>query len=154
MLHYAGLDVSMKTTFVCIVDEKGKVVKEAEVASQPEEIGSLLRQTGLQIEKVGLESGCLTHYLKKDLMKMGYQVIGMESHRMAAILATIINKTDKNDARGIAEALRVGHYKECVHRSDEAVEIRTVLHGRGTVVEAKTHLVTSLKGHLKVYGIR
>lgn len=154
MLHYAGLDVSMKTTFVCVVDEKGKVIKEAEIASRPEEIGHFLHKTGLQIEKIGLESGCLTHYLKKDLMKMGYQVIGMESHRMAAILATIINKTDKNDARGIAEALRVGHYKECVHRSDKAIETRTILHGRGTAVEAKTHLVTSLKGHLKVYGIR
>lgn len=154
MLHYAGLDVSMKTTFVCIVDEKGKVVKETEVASEGEAIGSFLRKTGLEIEKVGLESGCLTHYLKKDLMKQGYSVIGMESHKMAAILATIINKTDKNDARGIAEALRVGHYRECVHRSDKSVETRTVLHGRGTVVEARTHLITSLKGHLKVYGIR
>ena len=154
MLHYAGLDVSMKTTFVCIVDEKGKVIKEAEVASEGESIGRFLRTTGLKIEKVGLESGCLTHYLKKDLMTQGYSVAGMESHKMAAILATIINKTDKNDARGIAEALRVGHYRECVHRSDKAIETRTVLHGRGTVVKARTHLITSLKGHLKVYGIR
>ena len=68
MLHYAGLDVSMKTTFVCIVDEKGKVIKEAEVASEGESIGRFLRTTGLKIEKVGLESGCLTHYLKKYLM--------------------------------------------------------------------------------------
>ena len=52
---------------------------------------------------------------------MQYQVVVMESRKMAAILATIINKTDKNDARGIAEALRVGHFQECVHRSDEAV---------------------------------
>ena len=154
MLYYAGLDVSMRTTFLCIVDEKGKVVKEAEVASEGAAIGSYLRKTGLEIGKIGLESGCLTHYLKKDLMKQGYSVAGMESHKMAAILATIINKTDKNDARGIAEALRVGHYRECVHRSDKSVETRTVLHGRGTAVEARTHLVTSIKGHLKVYGIK
>lgn len=154
MLHYAGLDVSMKSTFVCIVDEKGKVIREVELSSTPEDIGKCLLETGLQIERVGLESGCLTHYLKKGLKKMGYTVVGMESHRMAAILATVINKTDKNDARGIAEALRVGHYKECVHRSDKAVEIRTVLHSRGTAVEARTHLLTSIKGHLKVYGIR
>jgi len=54
----------------------------------------------------------------------------MESHRMTAILAIIINKTDKNDAKGISEALRVGHYKECVHHSDEAVEIKTILRGK------------------------
>ena len=73
---------------------------------------------------------------------------------MAAILATIINKTDKNDARGIAEALRVGHFQECVHRSDDAVEIRTLLHLRQTVVEERTHIINSLRGHLKVYGIK
>ena len=154
MTHYAGLDVSMNTTFICIVNEKGKVVKELEAVSTPESIDSFLSGTGLKIEKVGLESGCLTHYLKKGLKKKGYQVIGMESHKMAAILATIINKTDKNDARGIAEALRVGHYRECVHRSDEAVEIRTILHGRRTAVEGRTHAITSIKGHLKVYGIK
>ena len=73
---------------------------------------------------------------------------------MTAILAIIINKTDKNDAKGISEALRVGHYKECVHHSDEAVEIRTILHGRRTAVEERTHIITSIKGHLKVYGIK
>lgn len=154
MTHYAGLDVSMKTTFICILNEKGKVVRELEALSTPESIDSFLSETGLKIEKVGLESGCLTHYLKKGLRKKGYAVVGMESRRMAAILATIINKTDKNDARGIAEALRVGHYKESVHRSDEAVEIRTILHGRRTAVEGRTHTITSIKGHLKVYGIK
>ena len=154
MSNYAGLDVSMNTTFICIVNEKGKVVRESECASTPEAIDSYLSGTGLKIEKVGLESGCLTHYLKKGLKKKGYQVVGMESHRMAAILATIINKTDRNDARGIAEALRVGHYKECIHRSDEAVETRTILHGRRTAVESRTHCITSIKGHLKVYGIK
>jgi transposase len=154
MSYYAGLDVSMKTTFICIVNEKGKVIKELEAVSSPESIDSFISGTGLKIEKIGLESGCLTHYLKKGLQQRGYEVIGMESHRMAAILATIINKTDKNDARGIAEALRVGHYKECIHRSDEAVEIRTILHGRRTAVEGRTHTITSIKGHLKVYGIK
>lgn len=154
MSYYAGLDVSMNITFICIVNEKGKVIKELESASTPESIDSFLSGTELKIEKVGLESGCLTHYLKKGLKKRGYEVVGMESHKMAAILATIINKTDKNDARGIADALRVGHYKECIHRSDEAVETRTILHGRKTIVEGRTHTITSIKGHLKVYGIK
>ena len=154
MTNYAGLDVSMKTTFICIVNEKGKVVRECECSSTPEAIDSFLSETRLKIEKVGLESGCLTHYLKKGLKERGYEVVGMESRRMAAILATIINKTDKNDARGIAEALRVGHYRECIHRSDEAVETRTILHGRRTAVESRTHCITSIKGHLKVYGIK
>lgn len=154
MKYYVGLDVSLNTVFVCIVDEKGKVVKENEIPSIPEAIGSFLKGTDLEIEKVGLESGNLTHYLKKGLKTMGYEVVGMESRKMAAILATIINKTDKNDARGIAEALRVGHYRECVHRSDEAIEARTILHARQTAVEERTHLLSSIKGHVKMYGIK
>jgi len=154
MKYYVGLDVSLNTVFVCIVNEKGKVLKENEIPSTPEAIGSFLMGTGLEIEKIGLESGNLTHYLKKGLKAMGYEVVGMESRKMAAILATIINKTDKNDARGIAEALRVGHYRECVHRSDEAIEIRTILHARQTAVEERTHLLSSIKGHVKMYGIK
>lgn len=154
MDHYVGLDVSLKTVFICILNEKGKIIKEEELTSTPESIGGFLKDTGLTITKIGLESGNLTHYLKKGLLEMGYEVACMEARKMAAILATIINKTDKNDARGIAEALRVGHYKECVHRTDASIEIRTLLHGRQTIVQERSHLTTSIKGHLKVYGIK
>lgn len=154
MEHYVGLDVSLNTVFVCIVNEKGKVIKEYELPSTPEAIGSFLIGTDLEIAKIGLESGNLAHYLKKGLNGMGYEVVTMESRKMAAILATIINKTDKNDARGIAEALRVGHYRESIHRSDEAIEVRTILHARQTIVEERTHLLSSIKGHLKMYGIK
>jgi transposase len=154
MKNYVGLDVSLKTTSICILNEKGKRLVEGEVESNPKAIGEFLDQTGLEIEQIGLESGNLTHFLKKGLLKLSYQIAVMESRKMAAILATIINKTDKNDARGIAEALRVGHFRECVHRSDEAVEIRTLLHLRQTAIEERTHIINSLRGHLKVYGIK
>ena len=154
MSYYVGLDVSLKTTFICILNEKGKRSHEGEVDSTPEAISDFLKKTGLEIEHIGLESGSLTHYLKNGLLKMEYRVTVMESRKMAAILATIINKTDKNDARGIAEALRVGHFQECVHRSDDAVETRTLLHLRQTAIEERTHIITSLRGHLKVYGIK
>jgi len=154
MNHYVGLDVSLKTVSICVVNEKGKVVREQELASIPEAINGFLMGTGLKIGKIGLESGSLTHYLKKGLLEMGFEVITMEARKMAAILATVVNKTDKNDARGIAEALRAGHYRECVHRSDEAMEIRTLLHGRQTAVQERSHVTTSIKGHLKVYGIK
>lgn len=154
MRNYVGLDVSLKTTSICILDEKGKRLVEGEVDSSPEAVNDFLRKTNLEIEQIGLESGNLTHYLTKGLLKQGYRVAVMESRKMAAILATIINKTDKNDARGIAEALRVGHFQECVHRSDDAVEIRSLLHLRQTAVEERTHIINSLRGHLKVYGIK
>lgn len=154
MRNYVGLDVSLKSTAICMLDEKGKRIQEGEVESTPEAIHEFLLKTDLGVEQIGLESGNLTHYLKKGLLKMQYRVAVMESRKMAAILATIINKTDKNDARGIAEALRVGHFQECVHRSDDAVEIRSLLHLRQTAIEERTHVITSLRGHLKVYGIK
>jgi transposase len=154
MGNYVGLDVSLQSTAICILDEKGKRIEEREVESTPQAIHEFLFKTGLVIEQIGLESGNLTHYLKKGLLKKGYQVAIMESRKMAAILATVINKTDKNDARGIAEALRVGHFRECVHRSDDAVEIRSLLHLRQTAVEERTHVINSLRGHLKIYGIK
>ena len=154
MRNYVGLDVSLKTTSICILNEKGKRILEGEADSTPEGIGKFLTKTGLEIEQIGLESGNLTHYLKKGLLKMNYQVIVMESRKMAAILGTIINKTDKNDARGIAEALRVGHFRECVHRSEDALEVRSLLNLRQTAVEERTHIISSLRGHLKVYGIK
>jgi len=154
MRNYVGLDVSLKSTAICILDEKGKRIQEGEVESTPEAIHEFLLKAGLEVEQIGLESGNLTHYLKKGLLKMKYRVAVMESRKMAAILATIINKTDKNDARGIAEALRVGHFQECVHRSDAAVEVRSLLHLRQTAVEERTHVINSLRGHLKVYGIK
>lgn len=154
MRNYVGLDVSLKSTSICILDEKGKRLLEGEVESTPEAIHEFLIKTGLEIEQIGLESGNLTHYLKTGLMKKKYQVAVMESRKMAAILATIINKTDKNDARGICEALRVGHFRECVHRSDNAVETRSLLHLRQTAIEERTHIINSVRGHLKVYGIK
>jgi transposase len=154
MRNYVGLDVSLKSTSICILDEKGKRAQEEEVESTPEAIHEFLLKTGLEIEQIGLESGNLTHYLKTGLLKRKYKVAVMESRKMAAILATIINKTDKNDARGIAEALRVGHFRECVHRSEDAVEIRSLLHLRQTAIEERTHVINSLRGHLKVYGIK
>lgn len=144
MRNYIGLDVSLKTTAICILDEKDKRLMEGEVDSTSEAINNFLQKTQLPIESVGLESGNLTHYLKKGLLKMGYSVRVMESRKMAAILATIINKTDKNDARGIAEALRAGHFRECVYRSDDALEIRSLLHIRQTAVEERTHVISSI----------
>ncbi len=154
MNYYVGLDVSMHSIFLCIMDKERKIVREAEVPCNPQAIGMFLEGTGMKITRIGLESGNLTHWIKQGLQERDFEVVVMEARKMAAILATTINKTDTNDARGIAEALCAGHYRECVHRSNEALEVRTVLHSRQSLVRERTHLISSLKGHLKVYGIK
>ena len=112
MKYYAGLDVSMKETFICIVDETGKRVYESQVFTEPKWIYDELNKSGYELEKVGLESGSLSSYLTKGLQSLGCKAICIDARKMAAILSVTVNKTDKNDARGIADAMRCNHYKE------------------------------------------
>lgn len=154
MKYYVGLDVSCKTVSVCVLNEDGEVVKETTLATDPNVIHAFLLGTELVIDRIGLESGSMTHWLTKGLREHGYEVHPMEARKMAAILATIVNKTDKNDARGIAEALRAGHYKKCVHRSDASMELRVVLNSRDLLVRQRTQTTNSIRGFLKTYGVR
>lgn len=155
MDNYVGLDVSCKTVSICILNKDGQVVREVELTTDPDTIYGFLVGTGLKITTIGLESGSLTHWLTKKLREYGYEVHPMESRKMAAILAaTKVNKTDKNDARGIAEALRAGHYSKCVHRSDTMMELRTVLKSRDLLVKQRTRITNNIKGCLKIFGIK
>lgn len=154
MDHYTGLDISMKETAICIVDEKGKIIKEGKTLTDPSMIAAYLAQTGLSIKKVALESGCLSHWLIEQLRKLNVPVICVDSRHMAAVLATTINKTDKNDARGIANALRCNMYREVHAKTSMSIEKCTLLASRRAIVEQKTHLTNTIRGLLKVYGIR
>ena len=106
MKYYTGLDVAMKETFVCILDEKGNKVYETTASSTPAAILKSLEKSGFQSELIGLESGSLTRFLTKGLQNLGVPAICIDSRKMSAILSVTINKTDKNDARGIADAIR------------------------------------------------
>jgi transposase len=136
---------------ICLI---AQIIREAELKCSPESVSGFLTGSGLKIAKVGLESGSLTHWLTKGLKDDKFNVVVMESTKMAAILKTIINKTDKNDARGIADALRAGHYSECIHRSDEAMHSQTIMNGRKGLVKARTAIINNIKGLVKPYGIK
>lgn len=103
MTHYVGLDVSMKETSVAIVNEKGKIVFETMCITEPEVIATVLKDSGFALEKIGLESGCLTFWLIEALKQLGLTAICIESKQMATLIALKVNKTDKNDARLIAK---------------------------------------------------
>ena len=112
MKHCAGLDVSVKDTAICIVDEVGKVVRETKVVTEPEAIIALLTSAGLEYARVGLEAGPLSQWLVNGLAEAGLPVICVETRHMKAVLtAQQVNKSDRNDARGIAQMMRVGLYK-------------------------------------------
>jgi transposase len=111
MTYFAGLDVSVKETSVCILDDAGKIVQEARVASEPEALLLVLTNTIYRFKRVGLEAGPLSQWLYSVLAEAGLPVICVETRHMRAMLKAQINKTDRNDARGIAQMMRVGLYR-------------------------------------------
>ena len=108
--HFAGL-VSVKETSVCIVDETGKIVREVKVASEPEALLSVLKNPAYRFKRIGLEAGPLSQWLFSALAEAELPVVCVETRHMQAVLKAQINKTDRNDARGIAQMMRVGLYR-------------------------------------------
>jgi transposase len=153
MKYYAGLDVAMKETFMCVVDETGKRVFESKASTSPQTIHEELAKSGVSLEKIGLEAGSLSKFLTKGLQELDLNAICIDARKMAAILSVTINKTDKNDARGIADAMRCNHYKEVNLRNCEDNAMSIFLNSRSTLVEHRGRLKNTVRGFLKTYGL-
>lgn len=154
MNYYAGLDVSMKETFVCIVDEKGKIYCEQEVSTDPSAIANYIYGLDVEIEVAGLESGSLSHWLTDELQKLDVPVKCIDARHVSAFLSVNVNKTDKNDARGIANAMRCNLYKEVSVKSKKHIALCTLLNSRKQLVDQRVQLFGCVRGLLKPYGIR
>jgi transposase len=112
MIYYAGLDVSLEETSVCVMDEKGHVVQETKVASKWEAIAKVLRPIAASLARVGLEAGPLSPWLCDGLREAGFAAICIETRHLKASLGAMRNKTDRNDARGIAQLVPGGPCQE------------------------------------------
>jgi transposase len=154
MKYYAGLDVAMKETFICILSEDGKKVFEGKAPTDPQPIYEELAKSGVDLEKIGLETGSLSNYLTKGLQGLGLKAICIDARKMAAILSVTVNKTDKNDARGIADAMRCNHYKEVHIQNNDNNATRILIKSRATLVENRIMLKNTVRGFLKTNGIR
>lgn len=154
MRHYVGLDVSMKETFICVVDEEKTIVYQGKTETEPQAIAECLKKIQVPIEKVGIESGCLTFWLTKELKNLSVPAICVDARKMSIFLSGVVNKTDKNDARGIAEAMRCDAYHEIVPKSERAIEIQAFMNCRRLLVDQKTQTANVIRGTLKAYGIR
>src|SRR5512147_2491301 len=103
MEHFAGLDVSVNETSICIVDDAGRIVREAKVASEPNALLTVLNNPTYRFKRIGLEAGPLSQWLYSALGEANLPVICVETRHMRAVLQAQINKTDRNDARGMAQ---------------------------------------------------
>src|SRR6266699_3840271 len=137
MAHFVGLDVSVKETSVCVVDDVGKVILEQKVPTEPADIIALLTSLGVTYSRIGIEAGPLSQWLVNALTAAELPVICVETGHMKALLtAQQINKTDRNDARGIAQMMRVGLFKPVHVKTLAAQEQRMLLQPQAAAAQA------------------
>jgi len=127
MEYFAGLDVSLRSCALCVVDSKGNAVLERELACDVDEITACLLSFSHPIERIGFEAGTMSQHLFYGLTNKGFDVVCMEARQVSAALSAMRNKTDKNDARGIAQILRTGWFSPVHMKSREAHGVRALL---------------------------
>ena len=154
MSLYAGLDISVKTTAVCVVDGSGQVLLETVVESSPDAIADRLRELGQSPERIGLEAGPLSQWIYAGLIDIGLAPVCVETRHMHAVLSARINKTDRNDARGIAQMMRVGLFK-AVHVKTPASQHRRLLLTSRKLLQRKIYdIENDLRGSLRNFGLK
>jgi transposase len=154
MAYFAGLDVSVKETSVCIVDDAGKIVREVRVASEPEALLQVLTNTIYRFKRVGLEAGPLSQWLYSVLAEAGFPVICVETRHMRAVLKAQINKTDRNDARGLAQMMRVGLYRPVHVKTLRSQKLRMLLTHRKLLQSKAIAIENDLRGSLRNFGLK
>jgi len=153
MNHYAGIDVSLECSSVCVVDASGKIICEAKVASEPEALISWLA-VGVSLTRVGLEAGPLSQWLFAAMRQAGLAVELLETRHVRDAFKAMPVKTDRKDARGIAQLMRLGWFRPVHCKSMAAQEMRAMLTAR-KLVQAKLHDVEmSLRGILRGFGLK
>jgi transposase len=154
MDHYAGIDVSMEYSSVCVVDGCGKIVREGKVASEPEALIGWFGSLGLSLGRIGLEAGPLSQWLFAAMRNAGLAMELLETRHVRTAFKTMPVKTDRKDARGIAELIRLGWFRPVHCKSMEAQETRAILTARKQM-QSKLHDVEmSLRGILRGFGLK
>jgi transposase len=154
MDYFAGLDISVKETSVCIVDDAGRLVREVKVASEPDALLQVLTTPGLAFKRIGLEAGPLSQWLFSALAEAGLPVICVETRHMRAVLKAQINKTDRNDARGMAQMMRVGLYRPVHVKTLRSQKLRMLLTHRKLLQSKAIAIDNDLRASLRNFGLK
>ena len=150
--QYVGLDVSLKETSICVIDEAGAIAWRGKVDSTPEAIAMAVEQHAPHAVRIGLESGQLSSWLFRALKDAGLPVICVDARHAKAALSLKVNKTDANDALGLAQIMRVGWYREVTVKGLDCQAVRALLVARAQIVSQITTLKNCVRGILKTFG--
>src|SRR5919112_3708677 len=154
MDHYVGIDVSLELSSVCVVDATGRIVREAKVRSDPEALVAFLAGLGVAVTRVGLEAGPLSHWLHAGLTAAGHETVLLETRHVKSALSAMAVKTDRRDARGIAQLLRMGWYRPVHSKSASAQEVRALLTGRKLIQGKLLDIEGAIRGILRGFGLK
>jgi transposase len=150
---YVGLDASLKKTSICVVDGSGKVLCEGIADSQPGAIAKFLKSKASGAVRIGIETGPTSIWLTTELRARGLPVICIDARHAKAVLKMQINKSDRNDAAGIARIMQTGWFKEVRLKGFDSHAVRALLTTRAMLVKIKRDLENQIRGLLKIDGL-
>ena len=153
MEFYVGLDVSLKQTSICVVDQTGLIVREGVVDSDPEAIPVFMKSKAPDAVRIGLETGPTSTWLWTELKRLGLPVICIDARHAKAVLKMQINKSDRNDAIGIARIMQTGWFKEVHVKDIDSHSVRALLGSRALLVKIKRDLENQVRGLFKNLGL-
>ena len=154
MDHYAGIDVSLECSSVCVVDASGKIVREGKVATQPEALIGYFGSLGVTVVRIGLEAGPLSQWLYAAMRQAGLAVELLETRHVRDAFKAMPVKSDRNDARGIAQLMRLGWFRPVHCKSLAAQELRAMLTARKLVQSKLRDVENHLRGILRGFGLK
>src|ERR1700751_1874475 len=154
MKQDAGIDVSLECSSVCVVEANGRILREAKVASEPEALIAWFRSSGFALERIGLEAGPLSQWLFAAMKAAGLAVELLETRHVRKAFEAMPVKSDRNDARGIAQLMRLGWFRPVHCKSMDAQEGRAILTARKLVQTKLRDVENSLRGILRGFGLK
>ena len=154
MEYFVGLDVSLRSVAVCVIDADGRKVIERSVACEIDDISGCLADFAACDLRIGFEAGAMSQHLFFGLQAIGFDVVCMEARQVNAALSAMRNKTDRTDARGIANVLRSGWFNPVHMKSREAHAVRALLSSRKAVQRKCIDLANEIRGLFRIFGLR
>ncbi len=154
MTYFAGIDVSLEDSSICVVDAAGKIIREVKVASDPEALARFFREAEFVVQRIGLEAGSLSQWLHEGLTRAGFDVVLLETRHVKAALSAMVVKTDRKDARGIAQLLRMGWFQPVHAKSVGTRDVRALLRSRKLLQSKLMDVELSIRGILRDFGLK